>query len=377
MSLPPVTYVTMNSLSEGVGSSQVLAYVERLAGRGIEMVLHTFEKEAPPGSVRTRIDSAGITWVPHRFGPGGARGAALRVATAAHALRRAELVHARSDLAAAAAMGGGARRWVWDVRSLWADQRIALGALRENGPEARALRAIEGRAARRSTQVITLAAAVIPVLAERHGVDVSTKTHVITTCVDTARFVATPLPQSARVRLQLAGTLNRFYDVPAMVRLTQLAQQRRPTELHVVAPAATPWDRLFSSVGAQRERGTYETMPRLVSSAHAALSLCRMDAGVSLLAAMPTKIGEYLAAGRPVLVNRGLGDADVLLESHQAGVVVDDTSDAGLAQALDRLDVLLDDPRTPARCRLLAEEHFDVERGVDRLVHAYTLAAAS
>src|SRR5687768_17448837 len=48
MSMPPVTYLTTDSLAEGVGASQVLSYVERLADRGLEIVLHTFEKAAPP-----------------------------------------------------------------------------------------------------------------------------------------------------------------------------------------------------------------------------------------------------------------------------------------------------------------------------------------
>ena len=47
MNLPPLTYLTFDSLAEGVGASQVLAYVERLADRGLDVRLHTFEKTAP------------------------------------------------------------------------------------------------------------------------------------------------------------------------------------------------------------------------------------------------------------------------------------------------------------------------------------------
>ena len=60
---------------------------------------------------------------------------------------------------------------------------------------------------------------------------------------------------------------------------------------------------------ALRVSATRDEMAKLVSSCHVGLSVCRDDAGPSLQAAMPTKIGEFLASGRPVVVNPGPGDA--------------------------------------------------------------------
>lgn len=370
MTLPPVTYLATDSVAEGIGASQVLAYVERIARRGVHVKLHTFEKAEPPAELRTRLSVHGVEWRPHDFGRHGAAGGVSRVLSGAAALRGAELVHARSDMSAASALLARSSHWLWDVRSLWADQRIALGTLRAHGPEHRAFQRIEAAAARRSDAVVTLTEAVLPVLDKRHG-GVSRKATVIPTCVDCDRFRLSELPGGRPWQVLLAGTLNTYYDVPLMARFMDVGRRRGLAELRLLAPAATTWDDLLSSVGALRTFALPAEMPDRIRECHVGLSVCRADAGVSLTASMPTKIAEFLATGRPVVVNRGLGDADALVERTATGIVLDDTTDAGLAVAWDKLDALLVDPDTPSRCHALAREHFDLDVAVDRLIELY------
>jgi len=365
---PPVTYLTMDSLAEGVGASQVLSYAERLSERGVPMTLHTFEKLQPAPELQQRLSDRQVEWHPHPFGAFGARGGVARMLTGARAVRHACLVHARSDLAACSAMVAGVDTWLWDVRSLWSDQRVALDEMRANGLEHRLLRRIEGAAARRSTAVVTLTEAVIPVLEHRHGVSLQPRASVITTCVDCRRFEPSPLPPGDVVAM-LAGTLNRYYDVPLMLRLIEKWQSRRAVSLEVLAPGRTPWDDDLSRVGALRSSASFAQMPSRIAATHVGLSVCRADAGVSLSASMPTKLGEFLASGRPVVVNIGLGDAGELVESHRAGVAIRPGDD--LDRVLDDLDALLADPTTPQRCRWLAEAKFDLDHAADELVQIY------
>lgn len=372
--LSPLTYLTTDSLAEGVGASQVLPYVERLAGRGVVVLLHSFEKDRPPAETVARLADAGVEWTAHPFGGLGARAGVGRVLRAAAALRGAELVHARSDLSAAAALLAGRRRWLWDVRALWADQRIALGTLRAGSPEERVLRRVERASARRAGAIVTLTEAAIDELEARHGADTRAKTWVVPTCVDLDRFVSAPLPERAETTFLLSGTLNTYYDVPRMISLVRRFRRRRPAVLQVLTPGPSPWDALLANEGATADHATPGEMPRRVAAAHVGLSVCK-DAGVSLAAAMPTKIAEFLATGRPVVVNEALGDAAALVRNHDCGVVLEGPEPAHLERAVDELERLLDDPSMPARARGLAETHFDLEQGVDRLLEAYRRAA--
>ena len=364
--LPPLTYLTIDSLAEGVGASQVVPYVERLAARGLTVTVHSFERGAPDPAVARRLAAGGVTWRPHAFRVGGAPGGLLRAAEGAAATRGAPLLHARGDIPAASALLGRAGAWLWDVRALWRQQRADQGMLRTRSLPDRAMAAVERAAGRRAGAVVTLAATAVPALSAQLGFDVSPKARVIPTCVDLERFSASPLPGGDEVRLLLAGTLNALYDVPGMIEVTNELARRRPCRLEVLSPERGPWHDQLASAGAVMGSVPPAAMPAQVAARHVGLSMLRPGGGN--VAAVPTKIGEFLAAGRPVVVSAGLGDMDELLARFDCGVVV---TGADLSAAVDQLERLLDDPGTSQRCRALAEAHFDLDRGVDVLLDAY------
>ena len=373
--LPVVTYLSMDPVASTVGYSQVLAYVERLGMRGLSVDLVSFE-ESVDLNLRERLAVTGVNWRPHQFGRHGAFGGLGRVVRAARAIRGVEMVHARSDMAAAAAMLAGVDNWVWDVRSLWVDQKVATGVVPSGSPQEKVMRFVERCSAQRSSAVVTLTGSAIEELDRRYDGLVSPKGRVITTCVDLDRFGVSPMPQMP-LRVLLAGTVNRYYDVRTMLNLVAELRRRRPVEFIVASPGEPDWDDELAGVEATRVSASTEEMVDLVASCHVGLSVCHDDAGVSLKAAMPTKIGEFLASGRPVVVNPGLVDAAGLLERHECGVVYGSLVPERMLEAADLIEQRVADPHTPARCRELAEDHFDLERGVDQLVATYELVCSS
>lgn len=356
--------------------SQVVPYVERLARRGLDVTLHSFEKQPPSDALRRRLVSAGVSWQPHAFRGAGTPGGIARVAHGAALVAGAELVHARSDLPATSTMLARRSRWVWDVRGFWREDRIAMEMLRPGSAPERVLRRIEAASARSSSAIVTLSRSAADVLAQRFGPEVGAKVNVITTCVDLERFVASPLPSVDSVRFLLAGSLSSLYDIPTMLRLVQTMRTQRPVELTVLTPAPTPWDEDFRASGATIGQAPPAEMPDRVSAQHVGLSIRRFDVGVAGYSATPTKLGEFLACGRPVVVNAGLGDLDTLLVDHDCGVVMTSGSRDELERATAEIRRLLEDPGTPVRCRGVAEEHFNVERAVDRLLEIYRNSVA-
>jgi glycosyltransferase involved in cell wall biosynthesis len=373
MDLPRLTYLSFDSVTEGVGASQVLPYVRGLTRRGVQLSLHTFEKTPPGEDLRLSLRKEGITWAAHPFGGPGARGGLSRVVRGALAVRGAALLHARSDLPAGCALLSRAQTWVWDMRGFWADERIDLGTLRVGSPEDRVMRAIERGAARSAATILTLAASAVPVLVERHGPAVGSKVRVIPTCVDLERFLPNELPPPP-VRLLISGTLNNRYDVEGMVRFAKHLQRRLPVQLEVLCPEPSRWKALLLSEGALLDKADVSEMPARVARAHAGLALLKPSTTVANKASMPTKLAEFLACGRPVIVSSGLGDMDQLLARYDCGVPIDKGSDAALEGAAAELERLLADPSTPSRCRSLAEDHFSLDRAITSLLAAYQAA---
>ncbi len=63
--------------------------------------------------------------------------------------------------------------------------------------------------------------------------------------------------------------------------------------------------------------------------------------GFSSLGASPTKLGEYLACGLPVVVNDGVGDVREIVERLDAGAVLSSMSDREMDEVVSRLDDIL------------------------------------
>ena len=70
------------------------------------------------------------------------------------------------------------------------------------------------------------------------------------------------------------------------------------------------------------------------------------------------------------MVNKGLGDMDRLISDFSAGVILDGTQ-SNLEESSQSLLELLSDSETPARCRELAEKHFNMDIGASKYLDLY------
>src|SRR5207249_7129200 len=99
--------------------------------------------------------------------------------------------------------------------------------------------------------------------------------------------------------------------------------------------------------------------------------------GFSRQATCPTKAGEYLAMGLPVVVGVGVGDMDEVIASHRVGAALAEYSADAHRQALDQLVELWADPDLGARCRDVARRDFGLEGGAARYAEVYASLGAT
>jgi hypothetical protein len=92
----------------------------------------------------------------------------------------------------------------------------------------------------------------------------------------------------------------------------------------------------------------------------------------SKISSSPTKIGEYLGAGLPVLSSAGIGDLDDLLGGERVGVLVDDFTEAGYERAARDIFEMTHDDDIRGRCRSVAHRELGLrEVGVPRYNRLY------
>jgi len=84
----------------------------------------------------------------------------------------------------------------------------------------------------------------------------------------------------------------------------------------------------------------------------------------------PIKIGEYLAAGLPIICNRSIGISDIIVKEN-CGVVVEDLDKESFIKAIDNLKDLLKDKDIKRRCRNFAESYFSLKKSVENLEECY------
>jgi glycosyltransferase involved in cell wall biosynthesis len=115
-------------------------------------------------------------------------------------------------------------------------------------------------------------------------------------------------------------------------------------------------------------------MPVVVERSSVGICFQRPDP-LTAANSVPTKIAEFLATGRPVVVSPRLGDMDAILERHGCGVIVDDFTDDSLDRAAAELAELLADPGLSVRCRQAAEENFSLTDAIELLQRLYRSVA--
>ena len=363
-----ISYVTVDSLSEGVGSSQVTPLIAGLSKSGMKILLISYEKRNPTLQLQEYFESIGVVWKPRAFGSNGPLGGVSRMNDLRREIPESSLIHARSDMPAVSAIASGQAPVLWDVRSLWADQKIIIQKSLLNSSLYGTYRGLESIAASRSTGMSTLTSKVIPELEKRHKRLPKLRT-VVPTAVDLDYFKFNPVMPS-KLKTLFSGTYNNYYDLPLSSLFMQEFQKLIEVETHWARPSESTKMRL--GVGESRVFPSSQTgMASLIPNYSFGVSVCKIDAGPSLTAAMPTKIGEYLACGRPVVVNKGLGDMDEFIQEYNVGVILDGTR-SNLSESATKLANLLSDSETPFRCRALAEKYFSMENGIKQYLNLYS-----
>jgi colanic acid biosynthesis glycosyl transferase WcaI len=226
-----------------------------------------------------------------------------------------------------------------NVSDLWPESAIELGFLGE-GSAADAAHAL-ARLCYRSAQLI---AAPTLGIVERLGArpEARGKAMQVPPAVDLSRFAALPplAPRSgAPLRVLYAGTLGLAQGLGTLVEAAALAGPA-VVELLLVGdgPAAAPLRREVAARGLAHVRLLGPVAPERVPSLYG-----EVDAGVVPLrdlpifdGALPSKLFEVLAAGRPAVV-AARGEAAELVRSSGAGLAVAPEDPLALAEAFRRL----------------------------------------
>lgn len=368
-------YLCYFGLREPLVQTQVLPYLRELRKDGVEIVILTFEPGWPASwgegegeGWRSRLSSEGIEWEALKYHKRPAVPATLWdiLAGVRTILRtRPKVLHARGHIPLAMALIGAGMtgsRVIFDIRGLLADEYVDAGIMRVGGTAYRGLKWIERRGMQRADQLVVLTGRMKDWLIEQ-GLTDESRIEVIPCCVDIGKFNAAGLMGADLI---YTGSVTGLYLLDDMGRFFLAWKKSNPKSRFRILtgwPVSEVRGRL-TRLGIESEdliigRVEPAEIPGHLKLAGAGLSFRK--ATFSQIAASPTKVPEYLAAGLPVVANRGVGDTDKILENHGVGVIIDDLTGDGLDSAAGKLAGLMQDPELAGRCRRVARDYFDLE----------------
>jgi glycosyltransferase involved in cell wall biosynthesis len=393
-------YLCYLSLEDPLVDSQVIAYLEGLAENGHTIHLVTFEgRRLTPArrrELRGALRSRGILWHGLRYHkrpslPATAFDTLVGAAACAWLVRRHRLqaVHARNHVPAAMAMLAAPlapHRLIFDIRGLMAEEYVDAGRWPRGGLAFRITKRVERAAKRRAAGTVVLTQRVRRALfgeEERAGV------FVIPCCADVERLEAQRAQRNAtRSALRLGdrpvtvyvGKFGGWYMGAEMVDFFAVARDVIPG-LHFLV--ITQADR--SAIEPQFARRAIASADYTIMTAeHARLgeflavgdfALAMIKPLPSKVASSPTKIGECLSAGLPVLAT-DVGDVKELLTGSRAGLVLEQFSEQAYRSAARGLAELLADEGTSERCVASAHAHLSLRgTGIPGYVALYRFVA--
>ena len=114
----------------------------------------------------------------------------------------------------------------------------------------------------------------------------------------------------------------------------------------------------------------FEDMPDYIASADVAIMFIMPV--FSKIASCPTKFGEYLACGLPVVINSKIGDTQEIIQRNKIGVVINDFSIEEYGRTVKELLYLIEeDSGLRRRCRDVAKQYFSLNYGIESYLEVY------
>ncbi len=393
-----VLYVSYDGMTDPLGQSQVLPYLIGLSAHGYRFTLLSLEKterlQQNGDEIRALCASHGIDWqpLPFRTQPPLVAGAmntrALkRRAFSLHAEKRFALTHCRSYLPATVGLALKRQygvRFLFDMRGLWADEKLDAGALNKTHP---VKLSAYGYLKFQEWQLLRGADATVS-LTERAKAEILSwrrllhrpLIEVIPCCVDLAHFDPQKLKPDAQRALRASlgfaetdfilsylGSIGTWYMLDEMLDffVELLAQKPHAKFFFITGDAPEPIVAAAAARGIlshqlRVRRATRNEVPLFLSLSHRSLFFIRPT--YSKIASSPTKQGEIMAMNVPVICNANVGDTDAVVQKYQAGQLVNAFTRSAYQRAVSEIDAVT----LGTSLRAGAEDYFSLSKGVEK-----------
>lgn len=390
-------------MTDPLGQSQVLPYIKSLAKHGYEFHLVSYEKSDRFSKFKKVIqemcDEDGIQWHPQHYAQGkGLRNTLKQVRRLNKVTQylfdkhHFDIVHCRSYISALAGQRLKRKygtKFIFDMRGFWADERVDGGLWDLNNF---LYKRIYNYFKRKEREFLEEADYVISLTENGKNEMLSwsstkqdIRIKVIPCCTDLDLFnteaVTDEIKKNCRSQLGIAkdqfilgyiGSIGTWYMLPEMMDYFKELKNKIPNAVFLFVTGEPPEH--LKSVAAEKGIDTNDIAVISVLHKEVPHYISLMDASIFFIkpsyskkASSPTKQGEIMAMGVPLICNSNVGDTDLIVSKYEAGKVIDDFS-------IETYRANIISPNTFDRSVISAgaKSYFSLEEGVQRFLDVYS-----
>jgi glycosyltransferase involved in cell wall biosynthesis len=402
--LSTVLYLSYDGMTDPLGRSQVLPYLEGLSKKGVVFHLISFEKkeqyEKGSSSVRELTEKAGIHWHPLTYTKKPPVISTLydlsRMWTLAKKLHKTHsfnMVHCRSYLSGMVGMRMKSRfgiKYLFDIRGFWADERVEGGLWNLKNPVYKTIydffKKKEVAMFRSADAIVSLTQKASVIIASDFKIN-EDHISVIPCCADLNHFnrdriqqnIVHEIRESTRIGnhqpvLGYLGAIGTWYMLEEMLEFFKRMLVLHPKAYFLfITPEhqKTIYEKAIQMGIPTNQIGVFsakrEEVPSAISLFDASIFFIRPTFSKS--ASSPTKQGELMGMGIPIICNTGIGDTDTIVKKYDSGDLVDLNDSLSIDKAIAKLSNTMN--LSSEKIISGAEDYFSLEHGVEKYNSIY------
>lgn len=397
-----VLYLSYDGMTDPLGQSQVLPYLIGLKKKGHAISLVSFEKpdrfQSEATIIKTLCQENEIDWHPLQYTKQPPVLSTIydiiklkRLAFRIKKEKNIQLVHCRSyiTMLIGLSLKKNGVKLVFDMRGFWTEERVEGKIWNLKNPLFKIIYRYFKRKEQafliESDAIVSLTHAGKKELLSRELKSVnSTKITVIPCCVDETLFSPLTINQQTKKELQhhlqlinrfvigYVGSIGTWYQLKEMLFAFKKIKSEKTDALFLFI-TKEPYDTIWNTA---KQLGLKKEDIQVISVKHQEVPLYISLFDVSIFfitpsfskkASSPTKQGEIMSMGIPLICNAGVGDTDMVVKKYNAGQIVPSTSLSDLEHF--HLDLSIFDKE---KTQQGASEFYGLESGIEKYASIYT-----
>jgi glycosyltransferase involved in cell wall biosynthesis len=309
-----------------------------------------------------------------------------RKAAALHKENSFAMVHCRSYIAADVGLYMKQKfgtKFFFDMRGFWADEKRDGGHWNASHPILRRVydyyKKKEKEYLQNADYVISLTEAGKKEVMTWSFYDKKVPLQVIPCCADMSLFSVTDRTQKRESRESLGieldrlvisylGSVGMWYMLDEMLQFFKQVKKVYPTALFLFVTHSDPSiiEKKIAGLGLERNdfiimESQRKEVPGVMKASDINISFIKPV--YSKLSSSPTKLGEVLSMGIPVICNSGVGDVEQIVTATNAGYIIHDFSEATFSRAVQAIPELIQ--KSPSNIRNEARNIYSLDRGIE------------